>query len=258
MLTRFVADVHRMARTLARRLPSSVSVDDLAAAGLLAFVEERGRSAAANDEEDEAPSAIWARVRWAMLDELRRNDPVSRRVRMRLRALDRARRALEQRLGRSATMAEVIATSGLGDVVANDALGVEAQFAPPPRARDTSTSTEVEPEPLELASDALDPSDLAGAPNDPERLTLRRERQRLVLAAIDALPDRLRLVVELYYFDERPLREIGRHLGVSEVRASQLLRDALTRVRARCADDEGAARSERASGSERPGLRLAS
>ncbi|HET6480904.1 MAG TPA: sigma-70 family RNA polymerase sigma factor, partial [Actinoplanes sp.] len=65
----------------------------------------------------------------------------------------------------------------------------------------------------------------------PEELLLRRERLGYLRHAIDALPDRLRTVVQGYFFEERPMSRIAEELGVTESRVSQLRAEALTLLR---------------------------
>ncbi|WP_275408259.1 sigma-70 family RNA polymerase sigma factor, partial [Planosporangium flavigriseum] len=65
----------------------------------------------------------------------------------------------------------------------------------------------------------------------PEELILHRERIGYLHHAIQALPERLRLVVEGYFFDERPMTEIAAGLSVTESRVSQLRAEALALLR---------------------------
>jgi len=65
----------------------------------------------------------------------------------------------------------------------------------------------------------------------PEEMLLRRERFGYLQHAVDALPERLRVVVRRYFFEERPMAEIAADLGVSESRVSQLRAEALVLLR---------------------------
>ncbi len=62
-------------------------------------------------------------------------------------------------------------------------------------------------------------------------MLIRRERVGYLRHAVDALPERLRVVVQGYFFDERPMAEIAAELGVSESRVSQLRAEALVLMR---------------------------
>jgi RNA polymerase sigma factor for flagellar operon FliA len=61
----------------------------------------------------------------------------------------------------------------------------------------------------------------------PEELLLHRERMGYLYDAIEALPDRLKLVVTRYFLEERPMAEVAAELGVTESRVSQLRSEAL-------------------------------
>jgi RNA polymerase sigma factor for flagellar operon FliA len=65
----------------------------------------------------------------------------------------------------------------------------------------------------------------------PEEMLIRRERLGYLRHAVDALPDRLRAVVQGYFFDERPMARIAEDLGVTESRVSQLRAEALVLLR---------------------------
>ena len=101
--------VRRLAASLARRLPSSMSMEDLVSAGFLALVALQRRHPEVTPEELAQTSA--ARVRGAMLDELRAADPLSRRTRRRVRAIDQATATFEARHGRRPSDVELV----LGD-----------------------------------------------------------------------------------------------------------------------------------------------
>ncbi|HEX2099297.1 MAG TPA: sigma factor, partial [Candidatus Synoicihabitans sp.] len=99
--------VDRALASLSPRLPANVDRDDLASAGKLALLHAAGRF---DGPADEARAYYFVRVRGAMLDELRRLDPLARRRRERARAVARADSDLTSRLGRAPTVAD-IATS---------------------------------------------------------------------------------------------------------------------------------------------------
>ena len=206
--------VDRLVRDARRRLPGHVSTDDLTSAGLLALV-----SAARSYEPDRGvPFAGFAatRIRGAILDELRGLDWASRSVRRRARTIEAARQELTGTLHRLPTTGELA-----------ERLGVpEPELA---LARDDDHRATVLSLEHLVEQSGHDIGTAAG--EGPEEALLHRERLAVLCAAIGALPERLRLVVGLYYVKERPVAEIARTLGVSSSRVSQLRAAAVNRLR---------------------------
>src|SRR5690349_6782011 len=94
---------------LDRRLPVHVSRDDLASAGKLALIEALLRF---NGPPEQARAYCFVRVRGAILDELRRLDPLSRHTRAQVTLVRRARAALERKLNRAPLVGEIAAFTG--------------------------------------------------------------------------------------------------------------------------------------------------
>ncbi|BFU43623.1 sigma-70 family RNA polymerase sigma factor [Krasilnikovia sp. MM14-A1004] len=206
--------VGHLVREMLARVPAHVNRDDLLSAGYAALVA----AARGFDEERGVPFARFAaaRVRGALLDELRGLDWASRSVRQRARRTDAARQELTAELGRTPTAGEVAERLGCAveDIEAADddvqrAVVFSLQGFATAGAEDMVT----------------EPS--AG----PEEMLLRRERLGYLKHAIDALPDRLRAVISGYFFDERPMAHIAAELGVTESRVSQLRAEALVLLR---------------------------
>ncbi|GAB1693199.1 sigma-70 family RNA polymerase sigma factor [Krasilnikovia sp. M28-CT-15] len=206
--------VGHLVREMLARVPAHVNRDDLLSAGYAALVA----AARGFDEERGVPFARFAaaRVRGALLDELRGLDWASRSVRQRARRTDAARQELTAELGRTPSAAEVAERLGCSveDIEAADddvqrAVVFSLQGFATAGAEDMVT----------------EPS--AG----PEEMLLRRERLGYLKHAIDALPDRLRAVISGYFFDERPMAHIAAELGVTESRVSQLRAEALVLLR---------------------------
>ena len=209
-----MALVGHLVREMLARVPAHVSRDDLMSAGYAALVG----AARGFDLERGVPFARFAaaRVRGALLDELRGLDWASRSVRQRARRTDTARQELTAELGRTPTLQEV--AERLGCTVENiESADGDVQRAIVFSLQGFATAG---------AEDVVtEPS--AG----PEELLIRRERLGYLRHAVDALPERLRVVVVGYYFDERPMTEIALDLGVTESRVSQLRAEALGLLR---------------------------
>jgi len=210
LVTANIALVGHLVRESMSRLPGHVHRDDLTSAGMTALVQ----AARSYDESRGVPFVRYAstRIRGAILDELRGIDWASRSVRRRARDLDDVRGRLATQLGRVPTDAEVATASGLTveEVTAN--------------AEDVARASVMS---LQGFGDA-DVDDLVPhrAPSPEERVE-QAERIGYLVDAVTLLPDRLRTVVEGYFFAERPMAEIAVELGVTESRVSQMRAEAL-------------------------------
>ncbi|MFO8004790.1 RNA polymerase sigma factor FliA [Thioalkalivibrio sp.] len=224
LVDRHVPLVKRIAYHLLGRLPADVQVDDLIQAGVVGLLEAARQYDAGQGASFETYAGI--RIRGAMLDEVRRSDWTPRSVHRNGRRVSTAMRAVEHRQGREARPQEVAEELGVeldeyqrmvADTVSCRVLSFEDMFEPESEGENRLPGSE--PDPLEQLQ--------AGNFRD----ALAQE--------VDALPEREKLVMSLYYDDELNLREIGEVLGVSESRVCQLHGQALVRLRARMADWTG-------------------
>jgi RNA polymerase sigma factor for flagellar operon FliA len=204
--------VGHLVREMLARVPSHVNRDDLLSAGYAALVA----AARGFDAERGVPFARFAaaRVRGALLDELRGLDWASRSVRQRARRTDSAREQLTAVLGRTPTPAELAEMLGVGVSELNT---VEDDVQ---RAAVLSLQGFV-------AADDMVTETSAG----PEEMLLHRERIGYLHDAVAALPDKLRTVVVATFLEEKPLGDVAAELGVSESRVSQLRTEALGLLR---------------------------
>jgi RNA polymerase sigma factor for flagellar operon FliA len=190
---------------LSRRLPAAVSRDDLASAGRLALVETLTDFAG---PEDEARAYAFTRVRGAMLDELRRLDPLSRRTRARVSTVRRAASELAQEFGRAATVGEVAEATGLsaGDIRRTEqlALAAEAYIAQTDDGADIYARCPDE--------DGVSPVAFAES----------GELATLVQAALARLAPNQAYVVRRYHLEDATLEDIAAELGVSKERVRQI------------------------------------
>jgi RNA polymerase sigma factor for flagellar operon FliA len=219
-----LALVGHVVSQVAGRLPGHVARDELTSAGLLALV----LAARAFDPGRGVPFASFAliRIRGAITDELRSMDWASRAVRSKARELARVRAELTSALGRAPVREELAAALGCS-VAAVD--GVDADVE---RASVRSLQE------LDAEDDRALPTDAGYAP---EALLLKREQVGLLHDCIAELPDRLRVVVQRYYFQQHKMADIAADLGVTESRVSQLRAEALAYFRAalHAADPDG-------------------
>ena len=206
--------VSHIVRETLTRLPAHVSRDELTSAGLAALAQ----AAKSYDDQRGAGFLAYAsvRIRGAVVDELRGMDWASRSVRRRARQIDAARDRLAARLGRAPTEREIAEDL---DLSSEDLAAHREDVA---RASVMS---------LQGFDEGAVDSVLPSRTLTPEAVVERRERLAYLHDAVDRLPERLRAVVEGYFFRERPMAEIAAELGVTESRVSQLRAEAVSLLR---------------------------
>jgi RNA polymerase sigma factor for flagellar operon FliA len=216
--------VRYVAGKMAMSVPPSVEIDDLVSAGVVGLIDAIGKYDPGRDTKFETYAV--ARIRGAIVDDLRSLDWVPRSVRRKARMVEEAYSQLENELGRAASdeeaskklniplsefrsIVEEVASAGLlslDDFVGN---------------QDGDRTTRVID--LVCSKDNVSPS-----------VPLETEEMKGILArAIMNLPDKERTVVALYYYEDMTLKEIGRTLGVSESRVSQIHTKAMLRLKGR-------------------------
>jgi RNA polymerase sigma factor for flagellar operon FliA len=206
-------------------LPSHVEEADLISYGLGGLISAIERFDLTREIKFETYAIT--RIRGAIIDELRNLDWVPRSVRARAREIERANVKLESKLQRAPTDEEMASELGVG---VDEFQGSLLQI---------SNSTIVALDELWNVSDStgdqislLDTLPDRGAP-DPQAVVDQTELRDRIADAIAALPEREKLVVALYYYENLTLREIGEVLGVTESRVSQLHTKAVLRLRSK-------------------------
>jgi RNA polymerase sigma factor for flagellar operon FliA len=210
---------------MASGLPAHVDEADLISYGLIGLINAIERF----DLEREIKFETYAitRIKGAIIDELRSLDWVPRSVRARAREIERANAKLEHKLQRAPTDDEMALELDMSVQEFHDAL------------LQISNSTVAALDELWSVSDSsgdqvslLDTLTDENAP-DPAAVMDQTDLKDRVAEAIARLPEREKLVVALYYYENLTLREIGEVLGVTESRVSQLHTKAVLRLRSR-------------------------
>jgi RNA polymerase sigma factor for flagellar operon FliA len=227
--------VKYVAGRLGSGLPAHVDEGDLVSYGLLGLIGAIERYDPARDVKFE--TYAMARIKGQIIDELRSMDWVPRSVRARARHIERAIGELESRLGRAPTDEEIAKKLGISEEELEESLGEIARSSI--AALDelwTVSGAGGGSDQVALIDTIEDES----AP-DPQGTLSVTEQKEALADAIARLPEREKLVVTLYYYEELTLREIGEVLGVTESRVSQLHTKAILRLKAHIASAGAAA-----------------
>ncbi len=212
--------VRYLARRIHERLPAHVEMEDLVSAGVVGLIDALGKFD--GNKRVQFKSYAQFRIRGAILDSLRMLDWSPRELRRKGREIEEAIRALTQSLGRAPVETEIAEHLKLPlteyQQLLGDLKGLEIGSLHVEHNEDSGDE--------ELAY-------VAGpAEDDPLFRCLQGEMRQHLMDAIDDLPEKERMVLTLYYYEELTMKEIGLTLGVVESRVSQIHTAAVLRLRA--------------------------
>src|SRR6201997_1451091 len=211
--------IKHIAHRVATRLPANIEIRDLINAGVLGLLDAVEKF----DPERNVKFKTYAevRIRGAILDSLRNLDWAPRSLRKKSKDLERTYSDLTQKLGRPATDEEV--SEAMGE-------NMEDFHALVDQLHGLTIGS------FENLGDADDSENYINyypddGSNDPYAKFESNELTALLAEAIEDLPEKERLVLSLYYYEEFTMKEIGALLGVNESRVSQLHTKATLRLR---------------------------
>jgi RNA polymerase sigma factor FliA len=216
--------VRKLAAQLIARLPSNVELDDLIQAGMIGLLDAQSRFDPAQGVKFETFAT--PRIKGAMLDELRDSDWIPRVIRKNQRSIGKAMQTLEHRSARPPSEAEIAVELGLSLSEYQSMLG-EARGAQLVYFDELGVDSESDER-------SVDRNFADHAKNPFERLMEEQFREALI-KAINALPEREKLVMSMYYEQELNLKEIGKVLQVTESRVCQMHTQAISRLRVKLA-----------------------
>jgi RNA polymerase sigma factor for flagellar operon FliA len=199
--------VRRVAYRMARRYPRSVDADDLVHIGMLGLIDAVDRYEGDRTESFSAYARI--RIQGAIVDEMRKADWVPRSVRDRANAIRRAKDALTEELGKEPTQSQIAQRLGVDE-------GRLQELMKTADIRVLVSTEEGGDDDSTVGSTLADPG------LEVDEIVAKRHQSEQVRAVLASLPDRERLIVELYYYRDRSFKEIAETLGVTESRVSQL------------------------------------
>lgn len=218
LVEKHAALVKRIALHLHARLPDSVLLDDLLQAGIEGLLEASRNYQTGKGASFETFAGI--RIKGAMLDEMRRGDWSPRSVHRATRKMASVQNQLELRLGRPPTIEEMA-----------EAMEVSPEEYRQMARHSLSTKLVSLDEPMGDSGSTDRGNLVEDDTGNPETLTEQQNLKERLVAAIQELPERDQILLNLYYFEELNLREIGKVLGVSESRVSQLHSQAALKLR---------------------------
>jgi RNA polymerase sigma factor FliA len=216
--------VKYVANRVGARVPGVVEQEDMVAWGVLGLLDaietydpdHPGRKA-------KFESYAISKIRWAILDQLRSQDWVPRRIRSRAREVEKARIKLAQELRRPPTEAEIAEEAEMEVAEYHDFLGKYS------RAHVASLEARLEAE----GGSGIEYGALVGDSSaiDPQSQAELEDLRAQLVNVIGQLEDRERLITTFYFYEGLTLKEIGQALDLTEGRVSQILKRALTRLR---------------------------
>ncbi|MCB0357237.1 MAG: FliA/WhiG family RNA polymerase sigma factor, partial [Bdellovibrionales bacterium] len=212
-----------IAQKIAIRLPSNIELDDLISSGVIGLMDAIEKYDPTRDNKFKTYAEF--RIRGSILDELRAQDWVPRSVRDKAKMLDRTLIQLEAELGRSATDEEIAEKLEMSIEEFYDLVNQVKPVSVLSIDEQATFSTVDKQSILNL---------LEGCKiNNPFNQLNLKSVKEIVTTSIEDLPERQRLVLSLYYYEDLNLKEIGRILRVTESRVSQLHAQAISRLRAK-------------------------
>ena len=205
-------------------MPNSVEFDDLVGFGQFGLLDAIEKY----DPEKNVKFKTYAvtRIRGAIFDELRQIDWVPRSVRQKSREIEDTINSLEAKLGRTASDSEIA-----------DALGMSENDYRQTIMKVSGTSVlslnDVWYNGEDSGSMSIGDSIESPSSMNPDAVVERDEIKKVIVQAINELPEKEKMVIVLYYHEDLTFKEIGQVLNVSESRISQLHTKANLRLRAK-------------------------
>lgn len=228
LITEYAPLIKFIAQKIASRLPASIEVDDLVSSGVIGLMDAIDKYDTSRDNKFKTYAEF--RIRGAILDELRSQDWVPRSVREKSKTLERAYTKLEQLHGRHASEDEVCAELSISKEDFHSLLA-EVKGVSLLSFDDISNLSKQDKRSIHGYGDQSLQGALRGS--NPFQEVNQAHMKQVLAQAITELPEKQRLVLSLYYYEDLNLKEIGRVLDVTESRVSQLHTQAVLKLKAR-------------------------
>lgn len=219
--------VRFIAQKIASRLPSNIELDDLISCGVIGLMDAIQKFDPTRDNKFKTYAEF--RIRGAILDELRSQDWVPRSVREKSKQLERAYAKLERELGRPATDDEMCVELECSMDEFHDLINKSKSVS----LLNIDDSASFNRGDKKLMMGLLEHR----RSSNPFSAVSYKSAQNIIKEGIKALPEKQRLVLSLYYFEDLNLKEIGQVLDVTESRVSQLHTQAILKLKAKLQND---------------------
>lgn len=208
----------KTALRLAPKYKNYIHIDDLISYGNIGLIDAIEKFDIDKGVKFETYASI--RIRGAIIDEIRKLDWVPRSTRQKFKMVEKVMVEIENRLGRSATAIEIAEHLSMTPKDVENILDQMNSYA----------IISMDDKIIEVINENSE-KHLQEGELTPEELVIAQEVRENLANSIDGLPERERLIIHLYYYEEFTLKEIGEVLGVTESRVSQLHSRALLKLR---------------------------
>ncbi|OFZ78305.1 MAG: RNA polymerase subunit sigma [Bdellovibrionales bacterium RIFOXYD1_FULL_53_11] len=225
LIIEYASLIKYIAQKIAARLPANIELDDLMSSGVIGLMDAIDKYDANRDNKFKTYAEF--RIRGAILDELRAQDWVPRSVREKAKQLERCYMRIEQREGRQATDEEICEDLKISQDEYHDMLN-QVRTVSLLSFDDLASFSKADKR--SIHGYGSENSVKSPTPFNEINVALLK---RIMADAIRELPEKQRLVLSLYYYEDLNLKEIGRVLDVTESRVSQLHTQAVLRLKAK-------------------------
>lgn len=226
LILEYASLVKVVAGRLNMYLGYNVEYDDLVGYGIFGLIDAIDKYDYGKGIKFETYASL--RIRGAILDQIRKMDWIPRSLRQKQKKIDAAMNALESRLGRIATDAEIAAELEISE---DEYLNWQGQ---------TNITNVISLDEFVENNGDKDVSPLkASSFEQPEEVIEKNEMKQLLMQALDSLTEKEKQVILFYYYEELTLKEISRVLEVSESRVSQLHTKALSKMKLKLGKETG-------------------
>jgi len=210
-----------IAYQVAVNLPPHIDVNDLIGAGTIGLMEAIDRFDTSKGVQFNTYASI--RVRGAIMDELRSMDWMTRSMRDKSNQLEKAYVEVERRTGRPAEIEEV---ASVLDITTDDLYTMLGQVSALSVMSLEDMGIGHHDEGMDILECIKDPE-----AKDPMVVVKYNELKIKIAEAVETLPEKEKLIISLYYYDELTLKEIGKVLNITESRVCQLHSQTMHRLK---------------------------
>ena len=215
--------VKYIAQKIASRLPSNIELDDLISCGVIGLMDAIEKFDSSRDNKFKTYAEF--RIRGAILDELRSQDWVPRSVREKAKIVEKAYAKLDKEFGRPATDDEMCTELQCSMDEFHELINKSKSVS----LMNIDDAAAMSKGDKKLMVSLMETSRSA----NPQNAVNYKRAQDVIKEGIKTLPEKQRLVLSLYYFEDLNLKEIGQVLDVTESRVSQLHTQAIIKLKAK-------------------------